>query len=123
MQQTYNGMKVPTQIDPRLIISAFDNEIDQQKVEDFTVILKLDMLGHNFPEIAGFPHIIDENDLSKEFLCGDPVTEEYIGKLAWMVTDGHHRSLAAIAAQLPYFPTTLDYNTITDEKDFNNFNS
>jgi hypothetical protein len=119
--QTYNGMKVPAHIDPKLIISAFENGIDHDKVTEFAAYMKMDMLGHSFPEIEGFPSIITEGDFGKEFLTGEVVTEEHLDKMVWMVTNGHHRSLAAIEAELPYFPTTLDYNTITTEIDLKNY--
>jgi len=123
MAQTYNGLTVPKTINPQLIISAFANEIEYSKVEQYTQIMQSEMLGHDFPPIMGYPVIIDENDICNYFLNGDEVIDSMIGKLAWKVTDGHHRSLAAIAANLPHIEVTLDYGTITDPKDFTNFNS
>lgn len=123
MPQTYNDMVVPTTINPRMIISAFTNEIDSEKVEDFTQVMQSEMLSHTFPPIKGFPTIIDEDDLEGWFVDGRSIPETCLGKLAWKVTDGHHRSLAAIAARLPYVETTLDYTAITNEKDFGTFNT
>lgn len=119
--QTYNGKNVPTQIKPTLIISAFANEIEDAKVEEYTAIMKAEMLSHNFPPITGFPRVIDEDDLFGWFIDGREITEDLLGIEVWAVTDGHHRSLAAINARLPYLNTTLDYSTITNEEDFKNF--
>lgn len=122
MTQTYNGLTVPKTISPQLIISAFANEIEYSKVEQYTQIMQSEMMGHDFPPIMGYPVIIDENDTCDYFLNGEEVSDSMIGKLAWKVTDGHHRSLAAIAANLPHIEVKLDYGTITDPKDFINFN-
>ncbi len=121
--KTYNGLICPKQIKTEFIISAFENDIDSDKLEEYTNIMKTEMLSHSFPPILGFPTIIDENDIGEFFLNGEEVTEEHIGKLCWKVTDGHHRSLSAIAARLPYLETDLDYNTLTNETDLANFNA
>jgi hypothetical protein len=121
MMQTYNGLNVPTTISPKFIISAFENEICFDKVEKYTNIMREEMLSNNFPPIKGFPCIIDEDDLEGWFIDGSNIAETYLGKLCWMVTDGHHRSIAAASAKLPYINVELDYSTITDEKDFKNF--
>lgn len=119
--QTYNGLNVPTKINPSLIISAFANEMDEEKINQYTEVMKTEMLGHNFPAITGYPVIIDEDDVEGWFLNGDNIAETFLGCIAWKVTDGHHRSYAAINAKLPYIETTLDYSTITNETDFKNF--
>jgi len=118
---TYNGLTVPKTIKTGLIISAFANDIEPDKVENYTEIMKAEMLSHNFPPIMGYPVIIDEDDLEGSFIDGSNIAETCLGKMAWMVTDGHHRSLAAIEAGLPYLEVTLDYSTITNETDFKNF--
>lgn len=119
--KTYNGIIVPKQIKPTLIISAFENDMDSGKVEHYTNILKEEMLSHSFPPIMGFPTIIDESDIGIFFLTGEEIEERHIGLLAWKVTDGHHRSESAIAAKLPYLETELDFSTITSEVDIKNF--
>lgn len=122
---TYNGIRVPESIRTCMIISAFQNEIDYSKVELYADVMREEMLNHNFPPIMGYPSILTEDDVdqSQQFLSGEDITEDHIGQLAWFVTDGHHRSLAAIEANLPTLPTTLDYNTITNETDLKNFNN
>lgn len=119
--KTYNGIIVPETIKTEYIISAFANEIDQEKLEKYTQIMQQEMLQHNFLPIFGYPSILDESDIGNKFLTGKEVTEEHIGKLVWFVTDGHHRSLAAIDANIPWLRVELDYNTITSEEDMKNY--
>lgn len=69
----YNGITIPKVIKPEWIVSAFQNEMDWNKVEDFTLEMKEKMLSHDFPSILGFPSIIDENDVGQFFLCGDEI--------------------------------------------------
>ena len=107
----------PQTINPNLIISAFANEINPVKLEEYTLLMQEKLLSHDFPLIKGFPSVIDENDVGQEFLNGETITDEHIGTKVWKVTDGHHRSLAAINAGLPYIRTEIDYSTITEEKD------
>lgn len=118
---TYNGINVPTTIKPSLIISAFANEIENDKVERYAHIMRAEMLSHDFPPITGYPILIDEDDLEGWFLNGDNIPETMLGKMAWKVTDGHHRSLAAIDAGLPFLEVMLDYSTITNETELENF--
>ena len=113
----YNGMVVPKYVNPKLIISAFANEIDHDKLDEYTEIMRAEMLSHSFPPIEGFPAIIDDSDIGEEFLSGAEVTTNDIGKKVWKVTDGHHRALSAIAANLPQIDVVLDSSTITDEKE------
>lgn len=119
--KTYNGINVPRTIKTERIISAFANDIVQEKLERYTAIMKEQMLSHEFPPIEGFPTIIDDNEIGGQFLNGEEITEEHRGWLCWKVTDGHHRSLSAIAARVPYLETELDYATITNETDLENF--
>ena len=119
--KTYNGINVPNQIKPSMIISAFENEMDFEKVEEYTQIMKVEMLSHSFPPIMGFPTIIDEDDVGQYFLNGEEIEERHIGKLAWKVTDGHHRATSSINANLPYIEVELDYGTITSKIDLENF--
>lgn len=115
--RTYNGLRVPESIRTSRIISAFANHIDQEKVDKYTDIMREMMLSHDFPPIKGYPIIISEEDLGDYFLVGEEITKEHIGQMAWKVTDGHHRTLAAIEAHVPVMETELDYSTITNEKD------
>lgn len=121
--QTYNGQIVPKTTNVNCIISAFANDMDQEKVQQYTEIMKAEMLSHNFPPIQGYPIIIEEDDLEGWFIDGSNIPETMLGKQVWKVTDGHHRSLAAIAAKLPYLHVELDYSTITNETDLKNFNA
>jgi len=102
-------------IDPNLVISAFTNPIDIDKMDKYTNTMKIDYLNHDFPPIIGYPTIIDENDIGKEFLNGDPITDKDINKYAWIVTDGHHRTVSAINSELPYIETKLDHSYIEDD--------
>jgi hypothetical protein len=119
--QTYNGVNVPSTIKTGLIVSAFQNEIDHEKLIEYRDIMSHEMLAHSFPPIMGFPSEIDENDIGNLFINGEEIQESDLGKKVWYVTDGHHRSMAASDAGIPYLEVTLDYSTITNETDFKNF--
>ena len=114
---TYNDIIVPATIKTGRIISAYANEIDWEKVEKYTHVMSSEMLSHSFPAIWGFPALIDEDHVGQEFLSRQPIEAHHIGQLAWIVTNGHHRSLAAINAGLPYIDVELEFSTITSEKD------
>ncbi len=86
---TYNNINVPHSIKTNRIISAFQNEMDFDKVEKYTAIMKELMLSHDFPPIMGYPRIIDEDDIGENYLNGEPVEFYHVGQLVWMVTDGH----------------------------------
>ena len=120
---TYNGLVVPATIKPTMIISAACNEMDSDKIETYTAAFQAEMLSHSFPAIMGFPSVIIEDDLGGWFVDGREITEDCLGKVAWYVTDGHHRSIAAINAGLPYLETTLDRSTITDERELKYFDT
>lgn len=47
----YNDIQVPPLIRCDMIISAFQNEIDQSKVDTYTIVMSCEMLGHSFPPI------------------------------------------------------------------------
>lgn len=119
--KTYNDITVPPIIRTDRIISAFENGIDERKVEQYAEQMCIDGLCHEFPPIKGFPSIIDENQYNSYFMTGDDITEEHLGQLVWMVTDGHHRTLAAIKAELPHLPVEVDFNCITSEEDLKQY--
>lgn len=121
--QTYNELTVPPCIKVNRIISAFQNAIDYCKVSEYTDIFKDQMLSHGFPPIMGFPSIITDQDIEDGvlFMTGEPVNDTHKDLRVWYVTDGHHRTLAAIEANLPHLEVALDYSTITNENDFKNF--
>lgn len=121
--KTYNDITIPPIIRVDRIISAFENIIDQDKLDLYTETMKAEMLSHDFPPILGFPTIITDDDTNDFFISGEKITEEHIGQLAWKVTDGHHRSLAAIKAGLPHLEVNLDYSCITSEEDLKQHNS
>jgi len=114
----YNGINVPKTVKPSLIISAFENPIDENKVEEYTNIMRNEMLSHSFPAITGFPTVIDDSDVGNYFMSGEEITEEHIGKQVWKVWDGHHRVISAIAANLPYIEVELEYAAITDKDEY-----
>lgn len=123
IQLTYNWIKVPENFNPKMIISAFDNPIDYNKVDKYTE----DMLNeydfeYTFPPIMWFPSIIDEDMVDNEyFLTGEPVSEDDIWKICWYVTDWHHRVLSAINANKKYIDVELDRSTITIESELELF--
>lgn len=113
---------IPTQIDPNLVVSAFENEMDWNKVNDYTDKMTADMMQHEFPPIKGFPSEITDEDVGGVWMNGDEITSDDVGKKIWKVTDGHHRTIAAINSALPYIETELDYATITDEAELELYN-
>ena len=119
----YNGISVPPLIRVDRIISAFENDIDEAKIEEYTKVMQREMLSHDFPPIMGYPFIITEDDIGRILLTGEEIEEEHIGCLLWCVTDGHHRSISAINANLPHFEVKLDYSTITSDEDLNQFSN
>lgn len=115
--KTYNGISIPNSVSPKMVVSAFSNPIDNNKVEKYTEIMQRDMIQNDFPAITGYPFIIDDNDVGLEFMSGEKITEEMIGQKAWKVWDGHHRVLAAINANIPYIKVRLERSAITNEKE------
>lgn len=115
--KTYNGIKVPETVNPKMVISAFSNPIDENKVDKYTNEMKQEMLQNDFPAITGFPIIINQEDIGENFLSGEEITEDYIGKQAWKVWDGHHRVLAALNAKLPYLKVRLERSSITNPEE------
>lgn len=109
-----NITKNKGRISPKKIISAFENIIDVDKLEKYTNIFNSKMLSHGFPPIKGYPNIIDESDVGKEFLSGNVVSEDNIGEYVWVLTDGHHRTLAALEANVPYLETQIDHAYFVD---------
>ena len=120
--KTYNGIEIPNMIRTNRIVSAFCNPTDPNKVEEYAYTMKNnDILCGNidFPPILGLPSIIDEDDMdNEEFGMIDLDSRDYqIGDIIWKVTDGHHRTLAAIKAGIYQLEVELDYSCITNEKE------
>lgn len=121
-KSAYNDISIPKFINPRKIISAFQNEIDELKVKNYSEILHEYSVNPEyagrwdeiFPPILGFPSRINEEDIGSETLSGDIITEENIGEIYWNVTDGHHRSLAYINQKTNRIPVYIDKSTITN---------
>lgn len=114
LENTYNGLTIPKEVDPNMVMSAFANVIDNEKVEIYTIIMSEEMLGHNFPAATGYPYVIEDSDVGDYFVNGNEINEEHIGMQVWKVWDGHHRMIGASNAKLPYFPVELEYNAITE---------
>ena len=118
----YNGITIPETIKTNRIISAFINEIDPNKLEDYSETMKGEMLSHRFPPITGYPSKITEDEIGNYFLTGEEINEDHIGLIAWYVTDGHHRALSAINAKLPYLETKIDYSCLVSEEQIKEYN-
>lgn len=114
----YNKIEVPDRIHPSLIISAFANEIQAEKLASLKGTGYMD-----FPPILGFPSYITKEEVGQDFLSGDTIKKKQVGKLAWYVTDGHHRSLYAIEAGLPFIFCELDRSTITDAQELREYDA
>ena len=106
------------EISPNMVVSAYANPLEYNKVKEYEDIFNADYLQHEFPPIEGFPFIIDEYDIGNVFMCGEYISNKYIGKYAWKVTDGHHRTMAAINTNIPYLETKLQYAYLGDETDY-----
>lgn len=117
-------MNVPDTINPRMIVSAFDNMIDSDKVEQYTEVMQSEYdFEYTFPPILWYPSIITDDMVTfqDEFLSWDVITDDMVGKECWMVTDWHHRTLAAINSWKTYIDVELDRNTITDPAELEAF--
>jgi len=112
MRLTYNGIRIPERVPTKLLISAFCNAIEEEKVSAYSEVMRC---GECFPPIAGYPTEIDESDLGDYFMNGMPIEECHFGMIAWKTTDGHHRSLAAIRAGTPFIDTEIDPSCFTVE--------
>lgn len=105
-------------IESKYVISAFDNPIDNIKLNKYREEFRNKGLQHSFPKIKGYPNIIDESDIDKTFMDGTEITKEHIGTYSWILTDGHHRVVAAIYENIPYLETMLDYSYIEEDDYF-----
>lgn len=121
---TYNDIFVPNIIRCDRIISAFQNAMYEDKINEYIEIFQEQYTSHDLPPIKGYPHIVNEDDIENEllFLNMEDVNTDHIGQLVWFVTDGHHRSIAAIRTDLPHLEVELDYSCITNQKELEQFN-
>ena len=110
---TYNGIPFPYTIRTDRIISAFSNPVDPILVESY--VWKL--AESNPPAIMGYPTIIDWEEHGEHFMTGEEITEEHDGELAWYVTDGHHRTCAAIEAGVLTIDVEPDSTAFTLESE------
>ena len=84
-----------------LIVSAYENDIDLDKLEEYTNYMSEMMLSNEFPPIHWYWSIADWS--SQEYFMNwkelkDCKPDEEI----FILTDWHHRVLAAIATNTPY---------------------
>ena len=93
---TYNGIQIPQSIHSHKIISAFDNEMDENSLDYYRTFECMAMVTLDKP-ILGFPSVIDQDDIDDGlmFMNDEFVTQENLGDIVWKVTDGHHRSTIA----------------------------
>ena len=96
-------LKIPTEfiISAEYIISAFANSMDWKKVEEYADRLIEEDIFNECPPILGFPRVLDEDDIGTPFIRDlesddeeKRVDRSMIGKVIWVVTDGHHRTFA-----------------------------
>ncbi len=104
-------------INTNLIVSAFCNPLDDAKVDEYTAVMQSEMLSHNFPPIAGFYTTVSDDEIGEYFMNGEEITEEHTGKIIFKVSNGHHRTTAAINAGLPYLETVIDRACLCTEED------
>ena len=124
--QTYNWMAIPTEINPKYIISAFENIINAEKVEKYTEqMLETYDTEYTFPPIMWYPVIIDEDIMEDEryFVNWEEIEEEDIWKLCWFVTDWHHRAISAYNAKKRYIDLELDRSSITRQEELDYFDN
>ncbi len=110
----------PTKVSTSRIISDVSQLVDWDKVEEYSIIMANNDIyngHHGFPEIIGQPMLIDESFIGQPFLSNindgveEYVTEEHIGEFMLYLSDGHHRTFAAIKAGINYLEWDYDYNT------------
>ena len=118
------------EIDIFLIVSAFVNEIDYSKVNEYKERLIAEDIFNEVPPILGFPGEITEDHVGTYFMSGSEITLEDVGKSVWFVSDGHHRTLAFLDAyeetRLLVFKAIsvkLDRACIVSEKDLIDYNN
>lgn len=121
----YNWITIPEEIKTKYIFSAFSNPVDIDKLTEYTEKMSETLdIEYNFPPIMWYPIIIDQ-DLYDEyewfFINGEYIEDEDFGKVAWCVTDWHHRSLAAFNSWKIYIDVELDRSTITDEDELTDY--
>ena len=104
-------------IDTNMVIGAYQNDIDVNKLNKYIDVMKNELLSNNFPPIKGYPIIISETDIERygEYLNGEEIQKSDIGKYAWILTDGFHRTLSALEVGLERIPTEIDYSYVNDE--------
>ena len=107
-------------INPHMVISGFANAIEPEKVEEYIQVMAEDGMSNSFPPIKGYPTIISKYEINEfgQFLSGEPITKAHIGKYAWITTDGHHRTLAALETNLPILHTRIDFAYTGDANDY-----
>lgn len=103
------------------IISAFQNAMDPEKVNEYTEVMLAEQLNHEFPAIWGFESVIEADDVNQLwFMDGHPVLQHHVGLTIWKVTDGHHRTMAAIKAELGWIEVEPDYSCFTTQEELIN---
>lgn len=120
----YNWLEIPKEISPFEIVSAFENAIDDNKIEQYTNnMLETYDFEYTFPPIKWFPLIIDEDIINKYqfFLSWKEIPNDYIWKKIWAVTDWHHRVISACNAHKKYIDLELDRSTITNENELEEY--
>ena len=96
----YHDLRVPTgQVPTSRMISAFCNPVDPEKVDTYARMTCYS----DPPPIHGYPSIIEEGEVDDYFMDGRQITEDDVGQWAWYVTDGHHRTYAAVQAGINLF--------------------
>lgn len=108
------------------IISAFQNAMDEGKIEDYTRILKLEEYSNTFPPILGYETEITRDMLGWYFLSGSDeepreIKEQHLGWSAWVVTDGHHRTISFRNAGLDFIDVMPDRGCLTTEEELKEF--
>ena len=107
-----NGIEFPERARVDRIISAFANGIDPEKVYVYKKMLDY---GSEPPGILGFPSFVTVDDVGEYFMTGEQITPEHIGEIAFKVTDGHHRVLAAVEADRECLLAEPDRSAFTNQ--------
>jgi len=110
---TYNGTPIPDRVRTDRIISAFENDMDETRLEYWR---EQDISA--FPPITGYPSVIDEKDSTYGFfMSGANITDDIIGQPCWRVTDGHHRTIVLLERKVRYTEVKMDPSCFTDERE------
>jgi hypothetical protein len=110
MPLTYNGEPIPTSVRADRVISAFENGMDDTRLDYWR---EQDLC--DFTPISGYPSIIDDSDIGNYFMTGEEITEAHVDQSCRYVTDGHHRTTVLLERHVRRINVVIDPSCFTVE--------